>query len=52
MATTGLVAVFMLLAAPSVDAQTLKQCAKEAAGCVVNVAKSAYYSVSAVGTAL
>ncbi|AYQ27606.1 hypothetical protein DT070_05915 [Polaromonas sp. SP1] len=47
-----LVAVFMVIAASPVNAQTLKQCAKEAAGCVVNVAKSAYYSVSAVGSAL
>lgn len=42
----------MGLTGPQVSAQTLGQCAKEAAGCVVNVAKSAYYSVSAVGSAL
>jgi hypothetical protein len=51
-ATTGLIAALVVLAAPTLHAQTLKQCAKEAAGCVVNVAKSAYYSVSAVGSAL
>jgi hypothetical protein len=47
-----LVAAFMVAAASPLHAQSLKQCAKEAAGCVVDVAKSAYYSVSAVGSAL
>lgn len=49
---TGLVTAFVVMTASPLNAQTLKQCAKEAAGCVVNVAKSAYYSVSAVGSAL
>jgi hypothetical protein len=42
----------LLTSASMAHAQTYGQCAKEAAGCVVNVAKSAYYATGAVADAL